>query len=210
MTSLEELSLVNCHMRPTSKAAVRALPNCSMLKYLDLRLNSLTDCIADLLGVDNLLGFCYLTSLDLHETGLIRDDVANLGTAFSSAKLPKISELVLFRNDLTNCVRLLFGSSTIASLRRLHLGNTSLNKSDMTYLSDVIKNKRFPELEFLSLWNNNLDSMEHETKELLSSCVGQYAKTQFELDLRGNDLSDVFQDEVAALCFGTKIKLTFN
>ena len=207
MTSLEELRLVRT---PTSKAAMRALPNCSMLKYLDLQCNSLTDCIADLLGVDNLLGFCNLTYLDLHKTGLSRDDVANLGTALSSAKLPKVSGLVLACNGLTNCVRLLLGSSTIASLRTLDLRNTRLNKSDMTYLSDVVKNKRLPELKYIDLRINNLDSMEQETKELLSSCVGQYAKTQFELDLRENSLSDVFQDKVAALCFGTKIKLTFN
>ena len=208
MTLIEILILENCLRPPTGKALMQALPNCSKLKHLNLRANLLTDCIADLLDVDNHPGFCNLTYLDLDGTGLSRDDVANLGTALRSQKLPTISDLRLSCNDLTNCVRSLFDSATITSLQSLSLGSTKLIDSDMACLSEVVQNKRFPKLENLYLHYNNLGSMEKETKELLSSCVGQYAQTQFVLELKGNDLSDAFQDEAAALCFGTKIKLT--
>ena len=209
VTSVKVLGLQNCRMTPsTRKVVMQALPNYAQLKILDLGGNILTDCIADFLSVDNHRGFCDLIKLDLSATKLSRDDLGNLGTALSSGKLPKISDLILSSNNLRNCVRLLFTSSPITSLQRLALKGTSLNKSDVTYLSQVVENKRLPELKDLDLRSNNLGSMEDETKILLLSCVGQYAEIQFDLDVGENDLSDVFQDEAAALCFGTKIKLT--
>ena len=209
MTSMELLNLENCRMRlPASKAVMQALPNCCQLEHLSLWGNILTNCIADFLSADNHSGFCNLTSLDLAFTNLSRDDVANLGSALRSAKLPKVSDLNLSYNNLFNCVKLLFDSSTVISLQTLDLEGTKLGKSDMIYLSDVVDNKRLPKLESLAVCDNNLCSMEDETKALLLSCVGQYTEAPFDLNLGRNDLSDVFLDEAAALCFGTKIKLT--
>ena len=211
LTSLKQLSLLCCGMRlSVGKAIMEALQNCSQFDDLFIADSELTDCMTDFLKVDNHPSFCNLRRLYLTGSNLSRDDVVNLGKALNSAKLPKISNLSLSDNDLTNCISLLFGSSRIISLQTLQLESTSLSNSDMTNFSVVIENKRLPELKTLNLESNNLGSMENETKALLLSCVGQYTETQFDLNLRENDLSDVFQDEATTHCFKTKIKLTFN
>ena len=76
--------------------------NLHCLRRLHLSENKLTDCLGDLMGKPDDPGFEYLRKLTLKNARLSHADLTNLSLAFRSGKLPRLNDLNLSSNTLTN------------------------------------------------------------------------------------------------------------
>ena len=129
------------------------------LRRLHLSENTLTDCLGDLLGKPADPGFQYLRKLTLKNAKLSHADLTNLSLAFRSGKLPRLNDLNLSSNTLTNSIVDLLFTAThhrFTSLKTLQLKNTKLGKIDVRSLSSAVAFGKLPVLKHLSLSCNTL------------------------------------------------------
>ena len=71
--------------------------------------------------------------------------------------------------------------------------NTKLNKEDLKILSSAIEQGKLPELHFLSLDSNELDTMKRVVVQLINTCSTVYVKQpNFRISLRDNGLTEAF------------------
>ena len=199
-----------------SRGDIQAIVECSragqlpMLQHLNLSHNTLKDSMGILFDDNRCPAFPALTDLTLEYTDLSAADITRLSQAAVNGKLEKFEVLNLNGNKLVYCLMALFGDTThpgFPSLEQLHLDNSTLNKVDVSSLSQAITSDKLPKLKLLTLKFNNLCSSERETEELIKNCVFQY-KHRLHLELNENNLSEDFCTEMKSFCQDSNILLT--
>ncbi len=129
------------------------------LKVLVLWNNILTGWLKDLFVGPNHPGFPRLEMLGLEGTHLNSEDVESLSEAVRAGKLPELKELALGKNNLTGCLKDLFGGPhhpRFPSLEKLVLSDTHLSRDDVGSLSEAVRAGKLPELKELDLSENTL------------------------------------------------------
>ena len=199
-----------------SRDDIQAIVECSragqlpMLQHLNLSHNTLKDSMGILFDDKKIPAFPALRDLTLKYTDLNTADITRLSQAAQNGKLKTLEILNLKGNKLVCCLRSLFGNTAhpgFPSLEQLSLDNATLNKVDVSSLSQAITSDKLPKLKLLTLKFNNLCSSERETEELIKNCVFQY-KHRMHLELNENNLSEDFCTEMKSFCLDSNILLT--
>ncbi len=105
------------------------------------------------------LGFPSLKRLFLGRTDPSPADLQALALAVREKKLPKLQELSLDGNELTDSLHELFGGSDhpgFPTLEILSLVDTSLSTTDINCLSNSVQSGKLPELKQLNLSKNRV------------------------------------------------------
>ena len=181
-----------------------------MLQHLNLSHNTLTDIMRILFDDSKCSAFPDLRELTLKYTDLKTADIERLSQAAQHDKFKTLEVLNLKGNKLVYSLKVLFGDGfhpRFPSLEQLYLDNTTLNKFDVSSLSQTITTNKLPKLKLLALKFNNLCSSERETEELIKNCVFQY-KHRIQLLLDENNLSEEFCTEMKSFCQESNIMLT--
>ena len=122
------------------------------LKELCLSRNKLADSIKHLM--ENSV-FPALVKLELQNTFLTQSDLMNLSSALALGHLPKLVNLNLSQNKLTDNMINFFTTDEL-SLQHLWLSNTQLSKDDIKSISRASSNGKLPALRGLSLSGNTM------------------------------------------------------
>ena len=121
---------------------------------MDLSYTNLTDCLEDFLGGDHKTHFPILKKLDLKNTKLSGRDISCFCRALGENWIPKLKELDISSNILTNYMGILVTCSTLRSLGVLNLFHSELNKTDFIQVSRSLQKLR--SLKHLNLRCNSL------------------------------------------------------
>ena len=161
LNKLEKLDLQNTTRTLAQEVVQTLVPNlrhCHQIATLKLSYNSLENCLATFPGSVFDIGLPNLEKLILKQTQLSRHDVQSVLQAIANNSFPKLKELNLSGNTLTDSVRHLVrnAGSGFSSLELLDLENTELDKSDLSALATLAQVGHLPKLRTLILSNNIL------------------------------------------------------
>ncbi len=98
----------------------------------------------------------WLNLCDLHMSSV---EVQSLSDAIKAGRLPQLMWLDLSCNNLTDCLKNLFGGPdhpSFPSLEGLDLSNTHLNQEDVESLTEAVGAGKLPQLKHLNLSNKTL------------------------------------------------------
>ena len=201
--NLEKLQVSNSQL---SKADIRSIAEAvgedkvRSLKHLDISGNTITDSLKELLSVEHLV----LEELKLNNAELSRADLSSVSEAVTSGRLPKLRDLYLSGNSLTNSLNVLLGS--ISTLEGLFIRNTHVNGDDLASLTDAMSSEKLPKLVSLDLAQNNLRLMEKDVENLVQACVEFRKDRGLSVELGHNDLRKNFLGKLRSSC-GLRILL---
>ena len=196
---LERLSLDHTKLSRDDHTCLSVAANDGKLPKLQkLRLpyNTLTDCMADLMGPVEFSGFKSLTVLDLTKTKLNKGDIEQLNSAARVHKLTKLTYLYLSHNWLTDCMQALLKNPTrslFESLETLWMTYASLSKIDIITLSTAMRDGILPKLRFLHLEGNCLT-------ECMGDFLGVFDDHPFrlaELNLKSSQLAKTDLEDIS-------------
>ena len=94
-------------------------------------------------------------------------------------------------------------------LGHLDLGDTALNKEDLSHLIDLLQNGKLPNLFKLWLIGNSLDEMEDNLEKILDCCIIHHQR-KLKIFLCRNNLSETFIETWRTMCKETEITLDFQ
>ena len=167
MSNLEKLDLRNT-TRKLTQEVVQILKSssqcCRQIARLKLSYNSLENCLATFPGSVFDTGFPNLEKLILKQTQLSKYDVQSVFQAIANSSFPKLRELNLSGNTLTDSARHLVrdAGTGFLLLELLNLENTKLSKSNLSSLATLAKLRHLPKLRTLILNSNILtDDLSH-------------------------------------------------
>ena len=145
----------------SGRAIMKGLSQCQSLQELRLDGCLLTDCLQDLLGGHNHVGFHSLLVLGLKGTKLCKSDVKAIADAMKSGIITQLRYLSLSSNSLTNCIATLVPLGTdhypgFQNLQLLGVARCNLSPEDIIHLSQSMQLNKFPALNYLDINANCL------------------------------------------------------
>ena len=169
------------------------------LEEIDLSYNDLSR--VSFIRLSNITSPIILDLSDTHMSPELLKSICQL------TSVVKLKELDLSWNTLTGCLHHLLSEphQGLQSLVRLNLGKTELNKNDIEALTRALQRHMLPGLKELDLANNNLNTMERETEELIRTCVTHHQR-EMTLSLWGNDLPKEVEEKWNRLCQETHVR----
>ena len=205
-SSLTHLNLSNAEFGELVQAARwNKLPS---LKSLDISCNKLSGIMQDF----KQNSFPRLEKLNLSSIHLNKDDVKHLANALVDNSLQNLKCLNLTGNVLRGSLQELFGDQFIPSLKALILSETHLNEQDLVSLSNAIQQGKLPQLDELSLLDNNFRGIEGALENFLKSCAKYFKRKEVFIRLSLDDVSDPqsFEEKVNNLVQNTKITISLR
>ena len=175
ITTLKSLLVVNLELSQVTltsgHAIMKGLSQCQSLRELYLAHCVLTDCLNDLLGGVNHVGFPYLLVLGLQHTKLCENDVKAIASAAKRHQIIQLKSLLLSGITLTNYIEKLVPRHHpgFQSLELLTINSTKISPSDTTHLIRAIHLNKFPVLKHLDVSHNYLTG---QITELLPNIGG--------------------------------------
>ena len=201
---LQWLALTSCSLtEEVCSELVDSLENCKSLTALDIT--------GSHLGKSGLKLKCYLesitqtlTALSLDRCSIPSDVCDQIVSVLSSCK--NLRHFSLPGNTLTGVF-----SNFVPHpcLDNLDLSDSSLSKTDLKHLIDLIEQKKVPKLSELWLIGNSLNKVEEELAQLLDICLKCHQR-ELKIFLFRNNLSEDFVHHWSTKCKGTLINLDFE
>ena len=107
---------------------------------------------------------------------------------------------------------MLFGDQFIPSLKALILSETNLNEQDLVSLSNAIQQGKLPQLDELSLLDNNFRGIEGALENFLKSCAKYFKRKEVFIRLGLDYVSDPqsFEEKVNSLVQNIKITISLR
>ena len=204
LRNLKVLSLDDAHMsHEMCEYVCHHLGDLVHLEHIDLSYNDLS-CVSSI-KLSNTMSPVTLILFDSHISPELLKNIYQL------TPVVKLKKLVLSGNTLTGCLHHLLSEpcQVLQSLEQLKLYRTKLNKTDIETLTRAMQRHVLPGLEVLDLIDNNLNTMQRETEELVQTCVTHHQRELF-LWLLSNNLTEEIKDKWSRLCQETHIKLWFG
>ena len=169
---LEKLDMNQCSIPVQVWADLfQSLHSCKQLSCLDLCHNTIGEAgkylAQSLTSWGNNTQLKYLYLCDCSTTEQVW---THLFQSLSSCKL--LSELDLGENALTGCLSSFLSdpSHDLSRLKRLYLEHTSMNKTDIKHLNQIIQSNRLPHLKELPLKEESWAASEDELVQLKKAC----------------------------------------
>ena len=168
--ALQTLSFAKCMLNQAGLRSIHEalarnwLPK---MQDLNLRCNTLTNCIIDLFGEELDSSFSSLIELNLSCTELSATDLRNLSRALSQAVMSNCKTLDLSENRLTGILSELFTGNGLPFVNTLKLEDTQLDIRDIENIIDVIKASKLPTLTDLRLRDRKIVMYEDQVQKLL-------------------------------------------
>ena len=211
LSNKPNLSCLNCcdtqMSTKLSKNVMGQISYITHLSILELSWNTLTGCLTSFLP-DPHPRLPGLVDLCLQSTALNTEDLQYLFSIIQNNKLPKLRELDLSHNTLTECLCDLLPDPHpgLPELEDLYLAGTVLNKDDLAHLTHLIQTRKIPGLHILALDLLRLSEMETDVGHFIDTCVNHHQRG-LKLWLSLNGLSEAFEKKWKERCAGTKIEL---
>ena len=210
MLSFARCALNQVDVRSISQALTRnQFPE---LQYLNLRSNTLTDCIIDLFGEEIDPSFSSPKELNFSCTKLSATDLRNLSRAFSHRVMSNCKILDLSKNKLTGIVAELFTENGLPFVSFLKLQNTQLSARDRETFADAIKASKLPALTRLYLEDRKFSMTEEQVKQLLEACLAAYTthSVWVHVTLDGSSDYEEIKERLYERCKGTNFILSIE
>ena len=165
--SLEAVNLRNAKLSRCDLLVITDAVDCNKLPQLQglyLADNMLSERVEILtsIGGEKYVLYPVLEVLHLENTNLQPCDIKQLSQALCKRKIPKLKNLNLGGNDLTNTITDLFGDvvhPAYSSLEELHLPCTGLQQKDIIDLSRVMSGSEMANCKSLNLSDNKLTGL---------------------------------------------------
>ncbi len=158
------------------------------LQKIYLQWCCLTGTLKHWFGEKNHAGLVSLQELDVSSTHLDTTDLEALGEAVKQNKLPILQKINLKNNELTGCLKFLFGGEDhpgFRSLQELDLPDARLDDADVEALSEAVKQNKLPQIQKIVLgWSK----MRGDLSLLFGGEDHPGFPTLQEVDLRFTDL----------------------
>ena len=209
--ALKTLSFAICRLkqadiRGMSQALIRnQLPR---LQNVNLRFNTLTNCMTYLFGEQIHSSYSSLQELNFSCTKLSAVDLRNVSRGLSHHVMSNCKTLDLSGNKLTGKVGELFAGHGLPFLNTLSLQRVQLNGRDIESIIEAIEASKLPALSFLDLGDHKFPIMEDQARQLLEACIAAYNTVHpMSVDFALDDSSDYkeIKKRLSKCCKGTNV-----
>ena len=182
------------------------------LKTLELGQNTLTGCIANLLGHTNPYpGLFNLEKMGLGSTAVNEFDLRSLSKVLNNPKMQKCKTLDISGNVLKGMIEILVEEFELPSLEVLNLQSCDVEAVDWKNLAEAIAKGKMPRVKLLELRNVNFHGNEDAVENFVRACVDYFKHLRMSILLSLDEVTspDEFRDTINSLCKGSLVSIKF-